>query len=238
MLVSNNKVGYFMDKILDTALRVAIGFTMLLLLTRVIGKKQLGQLTIFTYITGMALGSIAGDTVINRDISIMDGVVGMAFWVALVLIVEFSSLKSTRFRIALDGQPTIIIKKGEIMQNVLRNHRLNIEDITMLLRTNNVFSISDVDYAILEANGQLSVLKKSEKQQLTRGDMNIPDKSIPYIPAEIIVDGSLIQKNLKELGLSYDWLQNELKKANIGSLKEVFYAEVQSDGSLYINRKI
>lgn len=227
-----------MDKILDTALRVAISFAMLLLLTRIIGKKQLGQLTIFTYITGMALGSIAGDTVINSDISILDGIIGMSIWVILVLIVEFSSLKSIRLRIALDGQPTIIIKKGEIIQDVLKNHRLNIEDITMLLRTNNVFSLSDVDYAILEANGQLSVLKKSEKQLITRGDMNMPTQSIPYIPAEIIVDGNLIQKNMKEYDLSHDWLQLELKKANINSLKEVFFAEVQTDGSLYISRKI
>ena len=226
-----------LQNIAETALRAAIGFIILLGLTRLIGKKQMGQLTIFTYITGIALGNIAGDMVVHRDISIVDGLVGMILWAVLVWIVEYSSLKSTHVRVALDGEPTIVIKKGEIMQDRLKSQRLNVDDLTMLLRTNNVFSIRDVDYAILEPNGQLSILKKSENQQVTKQDMHIPVTPKPYIPAEIIVDGRPVDKNMKEYGLSRQWLHGELKKAGIHSVDDVFFAEIQSDGSLYISRK-
>lgn len=226
-----------MQNILETVLRAGIGFAILLALTRLIGKKQLGQLTIFTYITGIALGNIAGDMVVHADIEIVNGIVGMSLWAAFVFLVEFFSLKSNRVRVALDGEPTIVIKKGEIMQDKLKRQRLNMDDLTMLLRTNNVFSICDVEYAILEPNGQLSVFKKGDKQQVTKKDMNIKTTPVKFIPAEIIVDGKLVQKNLAEYGLSNSWLKNELSKAGVSSVSEVFFAEIQSDRSLYISRK-
>lgn len=226
-----------MANVLETVMRTVIGFVILLALTRFIGKKQLGQLTIFTYITGIALGNIAGDMVVHRDIEIVDGIVGMSLWALFVFLVEFFSLKSTRIRVSLDGEPTIVIKKGEIMQNKLKKQRLNMDDLTMLLRTNNVFSICDVEYAILEPNGQLSILKKSDQQQITKKDMNITRKSSEIIPTEIIVDGKLVQKNLNEYGLTTSWLQNELSKAGISEVSEVFFAELQSDKNLYISKK-
>lgn len=226
-----------MDRILETSLRTIIGFSILLLLTRILGKKQLGQLTIFTYITGIALGNIAGDMVVHRDITITDGITGLTLWAILTLIVEYISLKSSKARVLLDGQPTIVIKKGEIMHDKLAAQRLNIDDLTMLLRTNNVFSITDVEYAILEPNGQLSVLKKSDKEQVTRKDLNLPLNNILYIPTEIIVDGKLVAANLVEIGQTQEWLNQQIKQAGLNSINQVLYAELQSDGSLYISKK-
>lgn len=226
-----------MDRILETSIRTIIGFCVLLILTRILGKKQMGQLTIFTYITGIALGNIAGDMVVHRDITITDGVTGLIVWVILTLIVEYISLKSSKARVLLDGEPTIVIKKGEIMHDKLASQRLNIDDLTMLLRTNNVFSIRDVEYAILEPNGQLSVLKKSDKEQVTRKDLNLPPNNILYIPTEIIVDGKLVFANLVEIGLTREWLDQQLKQANINSISQVLYAELQSDGNLYFSKK-
>lgn len=203
-----------MDRILETSLRTIIGFSILLLLTRILGKKQMGQLTIFTYITGIALGNIAGDMVVHRDITITDGLTGLTLWAILTLIVEYISLKSSKARVLLDGQPTIVIKKGEIMNDKLAAQRLNIDDLTMLLRTNNVFSITDVEYAILEPNGQLSVLKKSDKEQVTRKDLNLPLNNILYIPTEIIVDGKLVAANLVEIGQTQEWLDQQIKQVS------------------------
>ena len=226
-----------MNNILETSIRTTIGFFILLVLTRILGKKQMGQLTIFTYITGIAMGNIAGDMVVHRDIAIVDGITGLTLWAIWTLIVEYISLKSSKARVMLDGEPTIVIKKGEIMYDKLTTQRLNIDDLTMLLRTNNVFSIKDVEYAILEPNGQLSVLKKPDKEQVTRKDLNLPINNILYIPTEIIVDGKLVDSNLKEIGQTREWLDEQLKKFGLNSIKEVLYAEMQSDGSLYINKK-
>ncbi|QGU94505.1 DUF421 domain-containing protein [Clostridium bovifaecis] len=225
-----------MNRIFDTSLRTLIGFAVLLILTRLIGKKQLGQLTFFTYITGIAMGNIAGDMVVHRDIKVIDGVVALSIWALLTIILELISLKSSKARTLLDGEPSIIIKRGVIMQKELASQRLNIDDLTMLLRNNNIFSIQDVDYAILEPNGQLSVLRKPILESVTKKDMQIqPDNRI-YLPTEIIVDGKLVEKNLKELNLNNEWLKQQLKQAGFNSIKEVFFAELQSDGSLYISK--
>lgn len=226
-----------MNRMLETTLRTTVGFTVLLILTRIIGKKQMGQLTIFTYITGIAMGNIAGEMVIYGDVGIGDGITGLTAWALLTIIVEYISLKSSKARVLLDGEPTIVIKKGEIMQGKLASQRLNMDDLTMLLRTNNVFSITEVEYAILEPNGQLSIMKKPEKEQVTKKDLNIPINNSLYIPTEIIVDGKLVEKNLTGAGLDNQWLNNQLKQANVMSVEDVFYAELQSDGTLYINTK-
>ena len=226
-----------MHTILETSVRTIIGFTVLLILTRLLGKKQLGQLTIFTYITGIAMGNIAGDMVVHRDIKLIDGVTGLIIWAFSTYLLELTSLKSSKARVFLDGEPSIVIKKGVIMQKELAAQRLNMDDLTMLLRTNNIFSIQDVDYAILEPNGQLSVLKKSVLESVTKKDMQIQPNNRIYLPTELIVDGRLVRKNLEELNLNNGWIDQQLKQAGINSAKEVFFAELQSDGSLYINKK-
>lgn len=226
-----------MANILEVSFRTLIGFLILLILTRLLGKKQLGQLTIFTYITAIAMGNIAGDMVVHRDIKLIEGVIGLTLWAGLTFIIEYISLKSSKARVLLDGEPTIVIKKGELMQKELAALRLNMDDLSMLLRINNVFSIKDVDYAILEPNGQLSVLKKPEHASVTVSDLKIPPGTNKYLPTEIIVDGKLVDKNINELNVDKNWLANELKKAGIQSFKDVFFAELQSDGSLYVKKK-
>jgi uncharacterized membrane protein YcaP (DUF421 family) len=227
-----------MHSVFETSLRILVGFSILLVLTRLLGKKQLGQLTIFTYITGVTLGNIAGDMVVHRDIKLIDGATGLILWALLTFAVEYISLKSSKARVLLDGEPTILIRRGVIMQKELAAQRLNMDDLTMLLRVNSVFSIQDVDYAILEPNGQLSVLKKPVLETVTKQDLQIQPESRNYLPTEIIVDGKLVAKNLKESNLDDNWLDKQIKQAGLNSIKEVFFAELQSDGSLYISKKM
>lgn len=226
-----------MHSIIETSLRTLTGFTVLLILIRLLGKKQLGQLTIFTYITGVAMGNVAGDMVVHRDIKLIDGVVALILWAILTFIVEYISMKSSKARVFLDGEPSIVIKKGVIMQKALASQRLNMDDLTMLLRTNNVFSIKEVDYAILEPNGQLSVLKKPLLESVTKQDMQIQPEVRNCLPAEIIVDGKVVSTNMKEFRMSKEWLEQQLKIAGIDDIKDVFFAELQNDGSLYISKK-
>ena len=110
------------------------------------------------------------------------------------------------------------------------------DDLTMLLRKNSIFSIAEVEYAILEPDGNLSVMKKEPKQQVTKEDMKMPTAAVNHIPLEIIFDGKIIHHNLVELNLNEKWLETQLKKQNIDSVSEIFYAEIQNDGSLLIQK--
>jgi uncharacterized membrane protein YcaP (DUF421 family) len=227
-----------MHSIYITSLRTLLGFFMLLLLTRLLGKKQISQMTFFTYITGIALGNIAGDLVVHKDIKIIDGVTGLILWTSLTMCIEYISLKSSHARVILNGEPSLVIKNGKINEKVMVSNKLNMDDLTMLLRTKNIFSIKEVDYAILEPNGQISVLKKAENEPLTRKNARIQIKPRRYIPTELIVDGNIVKRNLEELHLSVDWLIRELSDNGVNSIEEVFYAELQPDGSIFVDKKI
>jgi len=201
----------------EISFRVLLGFVILLILVRTIGNKQLGQLNVFTYISGIVIGSMVGDIILHSDIKFWPSMAGVALWVALAIGVELASLKSIRVRELLDGQPIILIKKGRILYPALKRERLNIDDLTMMLRTNNVFSIADVDYAILEPNGDLSILQKKQTAK--------------YIPTTVISEGKVISKNLRELNLTEEWLDTALGDIKI---QDVLYAEIRKDGQLHV----
>jgi uncharacterized membrane protein YcaP (DUF421 family) len=224
-----------MNSIITTSARTLIGFAVLLLLTRILGKKQLSQMTFFTYITGIALGNIAGDMVVHRDIKISDAVIALTLWAFLTFSIEYISLKSAKARVLLDGEPTIIIKKGKINKKAMHSNKVNMDDLSMLLRTKDVFSITEVDYAILEPNGQFSVLKKVEHEGVTKKEANLPLKTRQYLPSELIVDGQIVERNLKEFSLSKEWLSSQLQTQGVTKVEDVLYAELQTDGSLYLD---
>ena len=221
---------------LEMSIRTIISFIVLLTLTRLLGKKQLSQLTVFTYITGIVLGEMAGEIILDKDVPIIHGVYVMTLWCVLVIIVEYISMKSAAARVLLDDEPVIVIKKGQIIEQALKKQRLNLDDLTMQLRLNQAFSIMDVEYAILEPNGALTVMKKQGKESVTKEDMNIRLEPVG-MPSEIISDGKIVEKNLPELGYSRQELDSDLQKQGITDIKTVLYAELQQDRSLYIQKR-
>lgn len=221
---------------LQIAVETIITFFVLLTLTRLLGMKQLSHLTFFNYVTGITIGSIAANMVTQNSIDYLKELTSLVVWCALTTLIGYISLKSGKIRVILDGQPTIVIKKGKIDKKALLKSKINIDDLTMMLRQYQIFSITEVDYAILEPNGILSILKKPEYQGTQKYDLKIYPSSPKIIPTEIITDGKLIKRNLLEIGKSKDWLYSELKKANIKSIEEVFYAEIQTNGKLYIQK--
>ena len=222
-----------MNDLIEMLTRVVLGFIALLFLIRIIGNKQLGQMNVFTYISGMVIGSMIAEKILHKELNIWITITGTTTWVGLVFLVEFISLKRIKARELLDGQPTILIKKGEIVYHALKKERMNIDDLTMMLRTNMIFSILDVDYAILESNGDLSILKKQSKENVIKEDLKLPQKPQKYLPTSLVMDGQIIIKNLKELDLSEDRLTNALNQLGT-QYQDILYAELQSDGKLYL----
>ncbi|MFL0198000.1 DUF421 domain-containing protein [Clostridium sp. WILCCON 0269] len=216
--------------------RTTLIFIVLLILARMLEKKQMSELTFFNYITGIIIGSIAADIISKANSPFLDEFIGLVWWCILTGLTGYVGLKSGTLRRIIDGQPTILIKKGKIQKQALTSTRINMDDLSMLLRKQGVFSITEVEYAILEPDGNLSILKKPQQQQIIKSDMQIPTSTLNYMPSEIIVDGKIIKHNLSELNLSEEWLKNQLKQHNIINIKDIFYAEVQSDGTLFIDK--
>ena len=220
---------------LEMILRTTVTFSVLLLLARIMGKEQLGQLTFFHYITGISIGSIAGEIVAHDDTHYLNAITSLIWWGGLTLLVSFITLKSRKANEWLDDKPTIVIKEGKILEKELKKSRLPIGDLSMLLRIQGIFSVKDVHFAVLETNGELSVFKKVAQQSATKQDVKAPTSDPQYMPCSIIEDGKLIEVNVPGLNITEEYIKKQLKKHGVNSVEQVYYAEIQSDGSVYMD---
>lgn len=219
----------------EMILRSTIAFFAILVLARIIGKKQLSQLTFFHYITGITIGSIAAEVSTQVKTPFWDGFISLIWWTVLTLLISFISMKSTKARVLFDDRPTILIQNGTIIKHGMKKARLHTDELSMLLREQGIFSFDDVLYAVFETNGELSVLKKPAKANATKSDVKSDSTIPPFMPTEVISDGKINTKNLIELNLTEEWLQNKLKKKNIKNVEDVYFAQVLENGSLYIS---
>ncbi|MFG6496642.1 DUF421 domain-containing protein [Fictibacillus sp. UD] len=226
-----------MEGILITIYRTVLGFAFLLLLMRLLGKKQLGELTFFNYATGIAMGNIIGDMVVHKEITVWESLASLSFWAIAVFGIEFLNRHSPLLTKLTKSQPTILIKKGQLMQKELKRMQMSMDDLLMLLRISSVFDITDVEYAIMEPNGQLSILKKPLKDSVTKGDLNIPPEAPLYLPTMLISNGEKIDLPFKEYNLSEEWFTSQLKRAGFQDAKEVFFAQLQDDGEVFFVEK-
>jgi uncharacterized membrane protein YcaP (DUF421 family) len=222
----------------ELLIRVVIAFAALLLLARIAGRKEISQMTFFNFISAITLGTIGGSIVTSADFSIRNGLLALAGWLALTLVFGYIDIKSKKARKFIEGEPIIVIKQGKIMEGALRKCRLDIDALMILLRENKAFSVKEVDYAIFETDGKLSVLKKQAQQPLTKKDMNIAPTLEMYPSATAVIsDGKVNVTNLNRLNLQKNWLEQQLTQNGIQSVSDVFYAEIQKDGSLYIDTR-
>lgn len=226
--------------VIEVILRVTISFLVLFLLARMMGRKEISQMTFFNWTSAIGIGSITANLAVNQNLSIRNGVIALIVWTFFTLLMDMVDIKSKRGRKVTTGVPLIVVRNGQIMEGALKNARLDIDSLRAMLRQKNAFSLTDVDYAILETNGQLSVLKKVNKQPATQSDISGVSATTTLFPlaTEVISDGKINKENLSKLKLDHSWLDQELKKANIQSVSDVFYAEVQQDGSLYFDKRV
>lgn len=225
--------------IAELILRLVIAFITLLVLTRIMGRKEISQMTFFNFISAISIGTIGATLAINSSLSITNGLIALIAWSAFTIMISLLDIKFPKIRLAIEGEPRILIKKGKIMEQELRQVRLDVDALIALLRKKNAFSITDVEYAIFETDGTLSVMKKESQQPLTKRDMNMEQTTnhvIP-LPTSIISDGKIKHKNLEKLNFDKQWLEQQLKQSGVDSVSDVFYAEVQKDGTLYIDKK-
>ncbi|MFD2627401.1 YetF domain-containing protein [Oceanobacillus kapialis] len=222
----------------ELTIRVIIGFFVLLIMTRWLGRKEISQMTFLNFTSAIAIGSITANLVVNQNLSILNGVLAIVGWAVITYILGIVELKSKKARKVISGTPVVVIKEGKLVNRSLQSSRLDLDSFNALLRQKNIFSIAEVDYAILETNGKVTVLPKDNKKPVTKVDMNIPvtPKAFP-IPTEVISDGRILTENLNKLKLDTDWIQQQLQQQNITSISEVLFGQVQTDGTLFLALK-
>lgn len=225
-----------MNPFLEILIRAVGAFIIILLITRLVGKTQMGQLTVSDYINAIVLGSIGGAMVTDLKENGWYYVFGLLVFGLLTLGVEYLTMKCRPARKLIEGEPTIVIHNGKILEDNMRKLIYHIDDLTMQLREKGVFNIEDVEFAVVEPNGKLNVLLKTQRQPLTPQDLQLPTK-YQGIPSEMIIDGVIIQQNLKQNNLTEEWLYQELEKQGIKSVSEVIYASLDTEGKLYVDKK-
>lgn len=223
-----------MNEGLVVLVRGIIGFFTLLIFTRILGKQQVSQLTLFEYILGITIGSTASTLTTDLGTTAWSHWVGLLVWTLLVFIMQILTSKFPKVNKYINGQPEVIIANGKIMEKSMKKLRYTMYDLMEELRVNNVFDIGQVEYAILETNGKLTVLKKSQYQNLTPHDMKI-DTEYSGLNTELIFNGIVIKHNLGKVNLDENWLMNELKKRQIKWPSEVYLATIDTSGNLYID---
>lgn len=218
---------------LNIVIRSVGSLLYLFLLTKLIGKRQIRQLTYVEYIVGITIGSIAAFLATELDGPIYHSLIAMTIFALFPVLLEWISLKSKKARNILEGNATILVKDGKILEDNLKSQRLTAEELMEQLREKNIFRVADVEFALMEASGSISVLLKSQHQPLTPQHMGL-QVSPTEEPQAVIMDGMIMDEPLATIGLNRNWVRSELEKAGV-ALENVFLGQVDKGGQLYLD---
>lgn len=212
------------------ALELIIGFILLFVLVKILGKKIINQITPFTFIGAIVLGELLGNALYDKKIGVGYIIFSMTLWALLLLTVEILGQKLLPMRKLFEGKPSVLIQNGVINRDQLKKNRMNINQLQSLLRQSETFSIREVAYCYLEANGAISILKKTPKQKAQQEDLKLPEKPV-YVPVTLLRDGKLLTDELMDIGQNEAWLKLQLQANGVGDYNNVFLAEwLEGDG--------
>ena len=207
-------------EIVKVVLTSALSAAALFLIAKVIGHKQMSQLDFFDYITGITIGSIAAEMATELEEPIKP-LIAMIVYGAITVSLALITRKIPTLRKYINGSPTIIMSDGKIFRKNLKKAKLDLSEFMVMCRQAGYFNLNDIKMAIFEYNGRLTILPKSTKRPLNPEDMNIVPE-VAEISVEIIMDGRVLDGNLKRMGLNKEWLENELKVQGYKSPKQIF----------------
>lgn len=223
-----------MHPILGVIIRSLIAYYFLVIMTRLLGKKVISQLNFFDFIVGITIGSIAAAASTDPDLPLIWPLTAVAVWVASAIFNNYLSLKSITFRKLTEGEATMVVYQGKLLERNMAKIRYNADDLMAQLRNQGVFSLDQVEYALLETDGHLSVLQKAEDQPLTPRDlgMEMPRQQMPVV---VISEGKIIPHRLREIKITKAWLEEMLRREGVDDLTQVVLAQVSTDGKLYVD---
>ncbi len=224
------------ENMLQAAIHSLVSIIVLFIFTRLAGKKQISQLSFFHYVIGISIGSIAAAFAVDMDIEFPEFLTSVIIYGLFPLILSQISLKSYKGRKILNGSPTILVQDGKIIETNLRKTRINIDELLEECRLKNAFNLSEVEFAILETNGQVSVQMKPSNLPLTPQDMEISTK-YKGLSANVIIDGLILNENLSIINKDKKWLKSQLEKQSITDLSDILLAFVDSSDKIHVYKK-
>ena len=225
-----------LEKILQTAASSIIAIIALFILARIMGKKQMAQLSFFDYVVGISIGSIASEYAVVSTIHLAEGLTALMVFTLFSLVLSYISIKSYKGRKILDGTPSVLIENGKILEWNLKKAKININDLLEECRQKDMFNITDIEFAILETSGRLSILPKSQNRPLTPKDMQLPT-AYEGLCTNVVIDGKIIKEHLAAIRLDTNWLHEKLIGKGISACTDVLLAYVDTQGTLHTHMK-
>jgi uncharacterized membrane protein YcaP (DUF421 family) len=224
-----------MNDTLELITRTICAVALIMIIARTLGKTTVAQMTYHDFVAAITLGAITANLAFNIKESFWDLTFSLIIFSGVLYIFTFAAIKSRKARTWLSGKPTVVIENGKILEQNLKKLRLTLDTLNQELREKDIFDIKEVEFAVLELNGKLSVLRKPEYLPIIRKDLGISSSSKTTFPIEIIMDGKIIVDNLRANHLTEKWLYEELNNRGL-SVKQVFYAVKSTNGDLIFDQ--
>ena len=220
---------------LITFFRAIILYLIVLIVMRLMGKREIGQLQPFELAISIMIADLASIPMTEIGIPIFNGIVPILGLLVMHLLISIINLKSLKAREIICGKPSILIYRGKIDEKQLKKERFTINELEERLRGNNVYNLGDVEYAILETSGQVTVIQKPEKRNTIPEDFGI-NPEYEGIPYDLVVDGKVMEQNLKKIGKNYAWLRKEVGKFNM-TPEEALVVTLDGKGQIFCQKK-
>ncbi|NLX77986.1 MAG: DUF421 domain-containing protein [Clostridiaceae bacterium] len=221
----------------DIIWKTALMYLVVVVSMRLMGKRMIGELQPFEFAIAVMISELAAFPLSGADGNVWHGISSIGILVVCQYLLSVLSIKSIKVRTVICGRPRIVIKNGKLIETNLKKELFTINDLLEQLRILNIQNVSDVEYGILETNGQLSVVLKSQKRPVTPEDLGIETK-YEGLTLDIIIDGEVLVNNLKLARLDMDWVMNKLKESGWDSPKDIFYACLDSQGNFQFQPKV
>lgn len=199
------------------------------------GRASMSESTPFDFISMIVVGDFVSDAIYDPQTHVFKVIFTILFWGILIYLIDIITLKYHQSRGFFESQPALIINKGQIDRKIMKKNRIDMNHLQMLLRDRDIFSLREIEFAILEPNGKISVIRKSEYEQTKRKDLKLADEAVS-LPITLISDGTIIEKNLPLIGKTEAWLIDELKKRSIEEPSQIMIAEWRNEDGLFLQR--
>ena len=220
---------------LITFFRSIVLYIIVLIVMRLMGKREIGQLQPFELAISIMIADLASIPMTDTGVPIFNGIIPILGLLIMHLIISVINLKSSKAREIICGKPSILIYRGKINEKNLKKERFTINELEERLRGNNVINLGDVEYAILETSGQVTVILKAESRSTIPEDFNITPE-YEGIPYDLVIDGKVMAKNLEAIGKNYNWLKKQVEKFEIKP-EEALVVTIDGKGQIFCQRK-
>ena len=225
-----------MSNFLNICFRTILVLIILFFITKMMGKKQISELNFFDYVVGITIGSIAADISLDIEKNMIAGIAALFIYGFISYIISFISIKSILARRFFIGVPTVLVEKGKIIESGLKKSKIDVNDLLMEARENGYFNLDEIDYALMEVNGNISFLPKEKEKPVTKKDMKIKCSN-EGLTVNAIIDSKYMVNNMKAINKDTEWLDHELKVNGYDNYDNILLATIDNNYKVTIYEK-